>query len=102
MLKNLYKLKQKINISAKTIDNKLVLGNSFIFMSTLGLPFDILLDEIYSKGFVIDWVEFCQKALNDGWKKKTILSKLNEAIYVFDKEYSNELLKRVELILENM
>ena len=45
-------------------------------MSTLGIPFVILLNEI--------------------------LSKLNEAIYVFDKEYSNELLKRVELILENM
>lgn len=53
MIKNSYKLKQKISVSGKTNDGKVVLKNSFIFMSTLGLPFDILIDELNTNGYTI-------------------------------------------------
>lgn len=100
---NLHKLKQRLSISGETTDGKIVLSGCFIFMSTLGLPFDILLDTIDKNGIIIDWVDFCKNALNDGWKKTTLFNKINEASSdVYEKEYCESLMIRINLILEEL
>lgn len=85
MIKNSYKLQQKIKILGKTSDNKPVI-NAFIFLSTVGLPIDIIVDEIYNNGFVIDWFDFCISAKNDGWNKNTLINKIKSGIVNFKKE----------------
>ena len=98
---NSYKLNQKINIVGKTTDGKIVLKNAFVYMSTVGLPMDILLIELDKRNFIIDWIDFCKCALLDGWKRKTIYNKIKTGSEeAYTKEYSDELLSRINTILD--
>ena len=97
---NSYKLAQKLDIAGETTDGKMVLKNSFIFMSTLGLPLNILIEELEQNGFVIDWIDFCTSALKDGWKPTTIFNKIKEGIEeTYAKDYQVELLGRLKNLL---
>ena len=99
MIKNSYKLRQKLSIHGETEDGKAVLGNSFIFMSTLGLPFDVLIQELNKNNFTIDIEDFCKSALKEGWSKNTIFKKLTENIGdVIDNgvEFKNKLIYVLE------
>lgn len=102
MIKNPYKLAQKIKISGITDDGKLVIQNAFIFLSTVGIPFDIVVEELYNNNFIIDWFDFCISAKNDGWNKNTLTNKIKNGIDVFDDNYKIELMERINLIVENM
>lgn len=41
----------------------------------MGIPFDIILEQLTDNNFVIDWVEFIQSAIACGWSIKTLYKK---------------------------
>jgi len=95
------KNKRKISISGKTEDNQHVLSGVFLFVGTLGLPLTDVLFKCKESGFVIDWINFYEDALKDGYKSQTVLSKIEEAVVdVFGKKYKDNLLKRLNYYIE--
>lgn len=90
------KNKNKIFISGKTADNRRVLSGLF-----LGLPLTDVLFKCKEYGFVVDWIDFYESALKDGYKSQTILNKIEEAVVdVFGKKYKDGLLKRLNYYIK--
>lgn len=87
------------DISGKTEEGKLVISGVFKLYDTLGLPLEILFMEMKKNDLVPDWVDFYNCAIAQGWKKKTILSRLGTAIRAsYGKEFELYVLK----ILDNL
>ena len=75
------KKKTKLKVIGKTSNGKLVLQGCFVFVSTKGLPLDILFLTLQNRKYVIDWIDFCDAAISDGWNIATLFSKLNVALF---------------------
>ena len=55
-----------------TTDNRIVVDGVFRLMDTVGLPLDIIVQELKDRNLVPAWDEFILDAKNAGWKGKTI------------------------------
>ncbi len=70
----------------------------FKLYDTHGLPLAVLLDTLHSQGYVVAYGEFVKEGLKSGWKEKTILSRLEEAVVeVHGRVYWDEVHKRLKL-----
>lgn len=58
-------------ISAKT---------AFDLYDTHGLPLDLIIDLLYEKDYLINWVEFYDIAVSRGWNPDSTLVKIDMAI----------------------
>jgi len=66
---------------------------AFIFLSTIGLPLSDILFYTKEKGLMIDWIDFAEDALKDGWKFNTIFNKLETALVdAYGKEFKDRVL----------
>lgn len=71
-------------------------------MSTLGLPMDVLFKTLDDQGFIIDWIDFCNDALKDGWNLKTLLNKLDVSIFdSYGKDYRDNILEILKIIFKD-
>jgi hypothetical protein len=76
-----------LTITGKTVTDKLVVGNVFKFIDTLGLPLSVVYDRLLVKNMVIDWDEFVNDALKAGWNPNTIESRCLDAMrYHYEKK----------------
>jgi hypothetical protein len=72
----------------------------FIFMSTLGLPLDVLFTILKENNIIIDWIDFYQDCIKNGWKHQTIINKLEHSLFdVYGKEYKNVIIERLKKCL---
>jgi hypothetical protein len=69
-----------LTVTGKTVTDKLVIGNVFQFVDTLGLPLSVVYDHLLNKGMVIDWDEFVNDAVNAKWNPNTIESRCLDAM----------------------
>lgn len=72
-----------------TTDGKKVVSGVFKTMDTIGLPLDIICQELKSKGMIPAWDLFLIDAENAGWKKSTALRKLKEIDVKVPEIYAN-------------
>ena len=82
------KNKNKPMIMGKTQCGKLVYGNLFFIIESLGVPIEETINKIYDNGNLIDWYDFYQSGVKTGWKHKTIFDKI---IYGFEESDYNHL-----------
>lgn len=61
-----------------TKDGVHVVDGVFRLMDTIGLPLDIICQELKDRNLMPAWDYFILDAKNAGWKRKTILRKLAE------------------------
>src|ERR1035438_1594461 len=68
-----------------TTDDKVVVEGFTIFklMETMGIPLDLILEELRENEFVVDWIDFIKTGLVCGWSKKTILTRIEFPIREF-------------------
>lgn len=90
-----------IEISGKTTEDAPVMKGLFRYHADLGLPLEDLLDMVNAKGWIVDWPDFVAGAKQDGWKDRTIVSKIVSACNeVYGKEHVGEVEKRLLVLLE--
>lgn len=63
-----------------TSENKKIMGGVFKFYDTYGLPLSIVFDVLISKNMIPSWIHFIMDAKKSGWKKRTVDSRVREAI----------------------
>lgn len=96
------KIRKTIKISGKTTDGRLVVTGLFLFVGTLGLPLADVLLAFEEDNYVVDWIDFYEDALMDGYKSKTALNKIDEGIVdVFGKDYRDTLLAILNYYVKN-
>lgn len=84
----------------ETTDGKTVVAGVFTLMSTHGLPLEFILEELKSRGLVTDWVDFVVKARADGWKDRTIVTRVEAAVGdVFGATYRKGFMDRMNVLL---
>jgi hypothetical protein len=69
----------------------------FKFMETKGLPLEFVLMSLKEKDFLIDWIEFIQISIDNNWKLKGTLIKVENSLYdVYGKnEYTKKIIGRL-------
>jgi hypothetical protein len=86
-----------MNIIGKTETGQLVVGDIFKFFDTHGLP----LADIFSMCIVSDfqpcWINFYTQAKEHGWKHKTIMLRLADALNdSYGADYTKIVIERLE------
>lgn len=69
-----------LQVVGQTEDGKSVVSGVFRLEDTAGIPLHITLDYLHQHGFMPDWTDFYMEASRNGWKHKTVIRKLSEAI----------------------
>lgn len=93
----------KLSFSGVTSDGVTrAVSGIFRFHSEHGLPLVDILDLLKTINVIIDWPDFIAGAKQDGWKDRTIVSKIVSACTeVYDKEYTAEVEKRLRSYLSS-
>ncbi len=91
-----------MKIAGKTTENKTVIKGVFpIFSSLTGLPLPDIIDTLYNNDIIIDWMDFYNQAMKEGWKPNRTLVKIKDSVEdVFGTEYANEVIKRINFCLD--
>ena len=61
-----------------TESGAIVVGGVFKLMDTIGLPLDIIVQELKQRNIIPAWDHFILDAKAAGWKQKTIIRKMVE------------------------
>jgi alanyl-tRNA synthetase len=69
-----------LTFEGKTVEGKIVVGNVFQFVDTLGLPLNIVYDVLKDQNMVIDWPQFILNALSHGWNPNTVKSRVMDTL----------------------
>lgn len=69
-----------LSVVGKTEDEKVVVAGVYRTYETEGLPLDVILDSLRSRGAVPDWEAFVREAEDAGMGRDRILSMLDPAI----------------------
>ena len=89
-----------IKIVGKTEDNKVVVAGLFKLYDTSGLPLPIIFDLCQEKNWIPSFLDFYLEATKAGWKEKTILLRLEEALIdIYGIEFSENVLKRLKKLI---
>jgi hypothetical protein len=92
-----------LQITGRTLDNKLVVRGVFpLFSSLTGLPLDIILEVLKKNNMIVDWLNFFDQSIKEGWKPQRTINKIREAVSeVYGQEFSKEIEKRLNITLSN-
>jgi len=86
-----------MEIVGKTEDGHLVVSGLFKLFDTSGIPLADLFGKCFKEGLQPSWVHFIQEADNAGWKRKTSLLRIAEALTdCKGKEYSDAVIERLQ------
>ncbi len=92
------KIKKTLTVVGKTEDGKLVVSGVFeIMSSTTGLPLEIILEILNKHNMIISWIDFYNSSIKHKWKWRTTKNRIETSVNeIFGKEYTKEILKRLE------
>ena len=72
----------------------------FKLCDTVGFPLEFAMLELADRGLVVNWADFITDAIDHGWSKKTIRSKiLGASEEAFGRGYKNEMAWRLDRFL---
>lgn len=66
-------------LAGSTTDNASVVTNVFPLLDTHGIPFELIVEGIYDRDMVIDWLSFLQQATKAGWSLSMTIAKIEAA-----------------------
>ena len=85
-----------MKIIGVTESGKHVVGDLFLYFDTIGLPLADIFSICIKNDFQPCWISFYKEALEHGWKHKTIMVRLHDAITdSYDKEYASIVINRL-------
>lgn len=86
-----------LQVVGQTEDGKPVVAGVFRLEDTEGIPLHVSLDYLNESGFMPDWTDFYIEARKNGWKHKTIVRKLGEAIEeIYGGKFRDVVIERLE------
>lgn len=86
-----------LRVVGQTTDGKVVVEGVYRFFETHGLPLDVLLDRLRSRGIIPSWLSFYDEARKAGMKHERILSKLSESLGdVYGPSFRDVVIKRLD------
>ena len=81
-----------------TEDHTRVVSGVFRVYETLGIPLEIILDELNKNNLQISWMDFIQESMNAGRKKEKVLATCKSAICeVYGHEYYEQWSHRLKV-----
>ena len=87
-----------MKIIGKTESGQLVVGDIFKFFDTHGLPLADMFSMCIASDLQPCWIDFYNQAIEHGWKHKTILLRLADALTdSYGAEYAKIVIERLEL-----
>lgn len=61
-----------------------------------GLPLEYALQMLDKEGMVVDWIDYYEESLKNGWSTKTALNRIETAVGdYFGNTYKEEVIKRL-------
>lgn len=86
-----------------TPEDKKAIDGVFRMFDTIGLPLDIILDQLHERDLVVSWKHFFRDALKAGWTLKTTMNRVTIAVRdAYLPDYADEVVKRLELLKERI
>jgi len=80
-----------IKVVGKTPENRLVVSGVFKLFETTGLPLEIIVDELWEKGYVPSWEDFYKEAEAAGVGHRSIMIRIQEGVSILKrKEIKND------------
>lgn len=65
--------------------------------SVHGVPLDIVVETMRDHGITIQWLDFYNVAVTDGWNPYSTIAKIeNTVLYVMGPEYTEEFMRRLK------
>ena len=63
----------------------------------MGLPLEIILEVLKRKQIVVDWKNFYDQAIQDGWKYNRIRERISSSVLeVYGSEYRDGVIRRLD------
>ena len=97
------KKRRKIKILTplgQTKDGQIVYGGVFKFYDTIGVPLSVMLASLQDRGMIPCLLSFARDAMEAGWKKQTVLSRLEEAVIdTYGRDHWAEVKTRLDVVL---
>lgn len=86
-------------ISGITVDGRPVVQHVAKFVSTHGLPLEVVLGFFHERGYAIDWLGYVRDSMADGASLKNIRAKILEAIgTVYEPKQQDQFKEKLELL----
>jgi hypothetical protein len=86
-----------LEVAGYTTDGKMVIKGIFRFFETTGLPLDIIVDQITSRGCVPSWYDYFLEATAAGIPPERVKSRMEEVILdVYGRKYWEDVKERLE------
>ncbi len=64
---------------------------------TYGIPLELMIYQLNKHSYIIDWINFYEDSIKDGWNPRTTLSKIEVALIdSCGKVYSSEVITRLK------
>ncbi len=73
-------MRNDIHPVRKTPEGLVVLAGTFPMVDTYGIPLEIMLEVLLTRGCVPDWIDFYESAISVGWKASSTVVKISEAV----------------------
>ena len=90
-----------MKVSGITPEGKHVCSGLFKMVGTHGVPLELVLGWLQENNKVMDWVDYCTGALNDGHNPGTIRARITTAVGdVYGPVHSREVGKRLDTLFE--
>ena len=91
-----------LTISGKTLDGRPVVRGVFQWVSTYGLPLEVILDGLQKSGLMVDWLHFYDECIKEGWRPEGVKEKIRSAVGdIYGREHGEETIRRLETCLKN-
>ena len=92
-------MRSKFDIVGVTPEGVNVMSGVFSLFDTYGLPLDSILDMMKDKNMIPCWTTFYNDATTNGWKHKSVMTRLVPLIGdVYGPEFSTEVGRRLDLL----
>lgn len=80
----------------KTTEGQQVVLGVFDITTSIGLPLEIILEELQKRNMIVDWIDFYESGIRNHWKLKTILLRIETTVTeVYGKKYCDKVMKRI-------
>lgn len=91
-----------MKIISKTSNNKFVVDGVYYLYNTYGIPLEYICLVLAENNYIINWLNLITDATDVGMKQSNIISKIRTiTLDVYGKDFSNQIIKRINLCLKN-
>ena len=86
-----------------TPENHRVINGVFRMFDTMGLPLDIILDQLNARNIVPSWKDFFKDAFKAGWTLKTTMNRVNIAVRdAYLPDHADAVIERLNLLQDKL